>query len=137
MKGKGVTPLWVLGLMSGTSLDGVDGAMVLTDGVQVLEFGPHAYRAYTDKERATIRAAFGQWPGDAGVAAAAQVVEDANIEFRFDNFNSRNIKRHRIFYLKIGKRFFEKPFELFQLNHFIFNNQHSHFGNIISKNLCT
>ena len=80
MKGKGVTPLWVLGLMSGTSLDGVDSAMVLTDGVQVLEFGPHAYRAYTDKERATIRAAFGLWPGDASVAAAAQVVEDAHIE---------------------------------------------------------
>ena len=39
MKGKGVAPLWVLGLMSGTSLDGVDSAMVLTDGVEVLEFG--------------------------------------------------------------------------------------------------
>jgi len=33
-------PLWVLGMMSGTSLDGVDAAMVLTDGVQVLDFGP-------------------------------------------------------------------------------------------------
>ena len=79
MKGKGVTPLWVLGLMSGTSLDGVDGAMVLTDGVKVLEFGPHAYRPYSAAERATIRAAFGQWQGDQGVAAAAQVVEDAHI----------------------------------------------------------
>ena len=79
MKGKGVTPLWVLGLMSGTSLDGVDGAMVLTDGVQVLEFGAVAYRPYTTAERATIRAAFGLWHGDAGVAAAAQVVEDAHI----------------------------------------------------------
>jgi anhydro-N-acetylmuramic acid kinase len=80
MKGKGVTPLWVLGLMSGTSLDGVDGAMVLTDGVKVLEFGAVAYRPYTAQERATIRAAFGLWHGDAGVAAAAQVVEDAHIE---------------------------------------------------------
>jgi anhydro-N-acetylmuramic acid kinase len=80
MKGKGVAPLWVLGLMSGTSLDGVDGAMVLTDGVKVLEFGAVAYRPYTAQERATIRAAFGLWHGDAGVAAAAQVVEDAHIE---------------------------------------------------------
>jgi anhydro-N-acetylmuramic acid kinase len=79
MKGKGLKPLWALGLMSGTSLDGVDGAMVLTDGVQVLEFGTHAYRPYTAHERATIRAAFGLWPGEAGVAAAAQVVEDAHI----------------------------------------------------------
>ena len=79
MKGKGVTPLWVLGLMSGTSLDGVDAAMVLTDGVKVLEFGAVAYRPYTAQERATIRAAFGLWHGDAGVAAAAQVVEDTHI----------------------------------------------------------
>ena len=79
MKGKGVAPLWVLGLMSGTSLDGVDAAMVLTDGVKVLEFGPHAYRAYTEFERATIRLAFGQWPGQAGVAAASEVVKAAHI----------------------------------------------------------
>ena len=31
--------IWALGAMSGTSLDGVDAAMVLTDGVEVFEFG--------------------------------------------------------------------------------------------------
>ncbi len=54
--------------------------MVLTDGVQVLDFGPDAYRPYTAPERATIRAAFGQWPGDPDVAAAAEVVEAAHVE---------------------------------------------------------
>ena len=80
-------PLWVLGTMSGTSLDGVDAAMVLTDGVKVLEFGPVAYRPYTEAERATIRRAFGQWQGDADVAAAAEVVEAAHAELisRFSN----------------------------------------------------
>ncbi len=73
-------PLWVLGTMSGTSLDGVDAAMVLTDGVQVLDFGPDAYRPYTEQERATIRSAFGLWPGDPGVEAAAEVVESAHAE---------------------------------------------------------
>ena len=79
--------LWVLGTMSGTSLDGVDAAMVLTDGVAVLEFGASAYRAYTEVERATIRAAFGRWPGDTGVSAAAEVVEAAHVEVisRFSN----------------------------------------------------
>lgn len=72
--------VWALGAMSGTSLDGVDAAMVLTDGLRVLEFGPTAYRPYTDAERATIRAAFGCWPGDAGVAEAAEVVENAHAE---------------------------------------------------------
>lgn len=73
-------PIWALGAMSGTSLDGVDAAMVLTDGVTISEFGPHAYRAYTAVEQATLRAALGQWPGDAAVQAAAEVVETAHAE---------------------------------------------------------
>jgi anhydro-N-acetylmuramic acid kinase len=72
--------VWALGAMSGTSLDGVDAAMVLTDGHSVSEFGPHAYRPYTPAEQATLRAALGQWPGDPAVAAAAEVVETAHAE---------------------------------------------------------
>ncbi len=76
---KGKRAIWALGAMSGTSLDGVDAAMVLTDGTQVLEFGPRAFRAYGDAERAVIRAALGRWPGE-GVEAAAEVVEGAHVE---------------------------------------------------------
>ena len=72
--------VWVLGTMSGTSLDGVDAAMLRTDGDAILEFGPHAYRPYSAAEQATIRAAFGQWPGEPQVAAAAEVVETAHAE---------------------------------------------------------
>ncbi len=80
---------WVLGTMSGTSLDGVDAAMLRTDGHQILEFGPHAYRPYTDDERAIIRAAFGRWQGEAGVAEAAEVVETAHAELlsRFSGYD--------------------------------------------------
>ena len=73
-------PIWALGAMSGTSLDGVDAAMVLTDGVTIQGFGPSAYRPYSAAEQATIRAALGQWPGDPAVAAAAEVVETAHAE---------------------------------------------------------
>jgi anhydro-N-acetylmuramic acid kinase len=66
--------------MSGTSLDGVDAAMVLTDGETIAEFGPHAYRPLSEAERTTIRAAFGRWPGDPGVEAAAEVIERAHAE---------------------------------------------------------
>lgn len=72
--------VWALGTMSGTSLDGVDAAMVLTDGVSILEFGPSEYRPYTVTEQSVIRAAFGLWPGDKGVEAAAEVVETAHAE---------------------------------------------------------
>ena len=71
--------LWVLGAMSGTSLDGVDAAMVQTDGVQVFEFGDSVYRPYSSAEQAVLRAALGQWDGPQ-VDAAATVVETAHAE---------------------------------------------------------
>lgn len=77
---KPAAPVWALGMMSGTSLDGVDAAMVLTDGVEVLEFGPAAFRPYTDAEREVLRAALGRWPGEDGVAEAAAVVDAAHAE---------------------------------------------------------
>ena len=73
-------PLWALGAMSGTSLDGVDAAMLRTDGVTIEDFGPSAFRPYTPQEQDRLRAALGQWPGDPDVAAAAEVVETAHAE---------------------------------------------------------
>jgi anhydro-N-acetylmuramic acid kinase len=72
--------VWALGTMSGTSLDGVDAAMLLTDGERILDFGPTAFRPYTPSEQATIRAALGRWPGEDGVAEAAAVVGTAHAE---------------------------------------------------------
>ncbi len=68
----------VLGTMSGTSMDGVDAAVLTTDGRAIGTFGPSAYRPYAPAERAAIAAAAGRWPGDPGVAEAARIVEDAH-----------------------------------------------------------
>ena len=49
--------LTAIGLMSGTSLDGVDVALIETDGKRVKSFGPSGYRPYTDSERNLLRQA--------------------------------------------------------------------------------
>lgn len=63
----------VLGMMSGTAMDGVDAAVIDTDGVRIGGFGRSAFRAYSDNEAAALHAALGRWPGEDGVADAAAI----------------------------------------------------------------
>ncbi|TYB90304.1 anhydro-N-acetylmuramic acid kinase [Oceaniovalibus sp. ACAM 378] len=70
-------PIWALGAMSGTSLDGVDAAMVLSDGHAIFGFGESRYRAYSDDERAVLKEALGTWEG---AGAATEIVESAHAE---------------------------------------------------------
>ena len=49
-------PVWALGMMSGTSLDGVDAALIETDGVTVSGFGPWRTSPYPAALRAQLRA---------------------------------------------------------------------------------
>ena len=46
-----------IGLMSGTSLDGVDVALIETDGERITRFGPAGCHSYADAERALLRSA--------------------------------------------------------------------------------
>jgi len=68
-----------LGAMSGTSLDGVDAAVLDTDGVDIHGFGASGYRPYSDPERGVLRAALGRWHGPE-LTAAADVVMASHLD---------------------------------------------------------
>ncbi len=72
-------PMRALGAMSGTSLDGVDAAVVDTDGERIHGFGDSLYRPYSESEQAVLSAALGRWPGE-DVSEALNVVQSAHIE---------------------------------------------------------
>lgn len=75
-------PVWALGLMSGTSLDGVDAAMLLTDGETVEAFGPSASRAYAPGEVAALARVHADWTRyrPARAEADAETLAEAGAE---------------------------------------------------------
>ncbi len=71
-------PLTAIGTMSGTSLDGVDAAVLVTDGREITDFGASRYYPYSKTDRKVLDTALGQWQGNA-VDAARDVVEEAHL----------------------------------------------------------
>ena len=66
-----------IGLMSGTSLDGVDVALIETDGERIAGFGPTGYRPYTDAEQALLRQALHEGAGLTDRTARPGVLAEA------------------------------------------------------------
>lgn len=62
--------VWAIGLMSGTSCDGVDAALIRTDGSRVAEFGPALTMPYDAAFRARLKSCFGAAGRSAAVAVA-------------------------------------------------------------------
>ncbi|MEM9100462.1 MAG: anhydro-N-acetylmuramic acid kinase [Pseudomonadota bacterium] len=101
-------PIWALGFMTGTSMDGVDAAILLTDGETVEMFGPSQEIGFTDDQSAALRHAIAwcadHWPNNGKLRekadlwdipelrSADQLLVDAHVEAAdalFGRFYSR------------------------------------------------
>ncbi len=65
-------PLRALGLMSGTSLDGIDAAIIASDGERLLETGPATSIVYDSGFRERLRECLGKTSNTPGVSDIAQ-----------------------------------------------------------------
>lgn len=79
--------LLAIGLMSGTSMDGVDATLLRTDGERIDDVGPGITRPYDDRERDILRAALTAAVGlndryvrPPALAEAERIVTEAHIE---------------------------------------------------------
>jgi anhydro-N-acetylmuramic acid kinase len=73
------SPVWAIGLMTGTALDGfVDAALIRTDGESVFEFGEFGLFPYSDSDRAILQdavAAARAWAFDGPMPAVFDAAE--------------------------------------------------------------
>lgn len=76
------SPVLAMGLMSGTSQDGVDIALIETDGDIVSRFGATAHRSYSTPERALIRSATAAAVNITERAARPEIVASAEVAVR-------------------------------------------------------
>lgn len=79
--------IWVAGCMSGTSLDGVDVALLLTDGVEIEAFGPHHFRPYSSHEQTRLQNELGTWEAS---EALAELIETAHAQALSDLAAAKN-----------------------------------------------
>ena len=76
----GAAEVRALGLMSGTSLDGVDIAVIDTDGERIEGFGPAATYPHAESTRERVRAVFGATTRSPATEAADAAITSAHIE---------------------------------------------------------
>lgn len=66
--------------MSGTSLDGVDGSICVTDGTTIIGIEGEEYRPYSEAERAILTKVMGAWPEDRDLSDAHELILTAHAE---------------------------------------------------------
>ncbi len=102
-------PLWAIGLMSGTSADGIDAALLQTDGKTVSAFGPTHYVPYPELLRSQILKAYGRPPGPKEVSLE-KVITEHHAEVVFALLEKADLKPSEVDLIGFhGQTLFHKP----------------------------
>ena len=62
-----------IGLMSGTSMDGIDAALIVTDGLKIIEFGPTKSIEYSDKLKYDLKSISNEYKSTNGKHIQSEV----------------------------------------------------------------
>jgi anhydro-N-acetylmuramic acid kinase len=76
-KAKGGGAVWAIGMMSGTSCDGIDAALIHTDGTSIDDYGPTVELSYDVAFRARLQTCFG---GKGPVAAVERELTERHAD---------------------------------------------------------
>jgi len=76
-RAKGEGAVWAIGMMSGTSCDGIDAALIHTDGTSIDDFGPTVGLSYDVAFRARLQSCFG---GKGPVAAVERELTERHAD---------------------------------------------------------
>jgi anhydro-N-acetylmuramic acid kinase len=87
----GNNDVWALGLMSGTSADGIDAALLQTDGLCIKEFGPTQFKPYETDLRKRILSAYGKKPTEA-TEGLAHLITQQHAEIVVSLLSKTNIR---------------------------------------------
>jgi anhydro-N-acetylmuramic acid kinase len=98
--------LWALGLMSGTSADGIDAALIHTDGEVINDFGPTLFKPYPEPLKNQILEAYGRPPGPEATSLE-QAITHLHAEVVRELLNKTNLKAGIIGFH--GQTVFHKP----------------------------
>ncbi|MBS0271225.1 MAG: anhydro-N-acetylmuramic acid kinase [Proteobacteria bacterium] len=102
-------PLWALGLMSGTSADGIDAALIQTDGLAITNFGPTHYISYPKNLKSQILNTYGCPPGSEK-DSLEQSITEYHIEAVFSLLEKANLEPSNIDAIGFhGQTLFHKP----------------------------